>query len=181
MAEVKTLPDDETWKSIIPKLFYYAIWQTRRKKLPQEEAKDLVEEAITRLLTGGRKWDQEKVDLLTYLKGVIRDLSRRKVKSADKTRRYNEVRDVDGESLDFVESAKSSEPTPLEELERKELEEYIWSEAGDDEEMQWVLICIFEGKRRQDIANELNFPVSKVDNIMKRVRRAAKKFLNQTN
>lgn len=181
MADIKTLTDEETWKSIYPKLFYYALWQARRKKLSKEKAKDLVHEAITRILTEKRKWNREKVDLLTYVKGVIYSLASHEVESADALRRHNEVKDEDGESLDLVESAKSSESSPLEELERKELEEYLWSEAGDDEEMQWVLICIFEGKRGQDIANELNFPVSKVYNTMKKVRLATKKFLNQTN
>ena len=179
MLDIKN--HEEELIEIYPKLIYYASCETRRKGLSKDKACDLVHKAIELIFTGKRKWDREKVDLLTCLKGVIRSSASHEMESADTARRYNAMKDEDGESLDVIESAESSESTPLEEMERKELEEYLWSEAGDDDDMKLVLLCLFKGERRQDIAKELNLPVSEVDNIMKRVRRATKKFLNQSN
>jgi len=184
MAAFKALlSDQELWKSIYPKLIYFAILQTRANHLPKDKAKDLVQEAIKRLLAGERNWEPEKVDLLTFLKGVIRSLASHEAESSYRKRRENRIEDDDRETSDLIETTPCNEPDPHQELEGNELFQYLWDYASDisDENMMLVLLCLDEEKRRKDISEELNIPVNEVDSIMKRIRRAALKYLDQHN
>lgn len=64
-------------------------------------------------------------------------------------------------------------------LERNDLETYLLNHAEDNEEMQYVLLCLFDGMKRSDIAKELDMPVNQVNNILKKIRRATQNYLQK--
>ena len=179
MEDQQQFFDDDLWKGTYPKLYYFAILITKSKGLSKEDAKDFVQEAIKRFLTRERNWDSEKTDLLHYLKGVIRSIASHHVKSAYIVRRQNEIKDKNGDSINPVNSTESTEANAQESLERDDLEQFLWNEAGEDENIKLVLLCLSEENRRSEIADELNIPVTEVDNILKRIRRSTKKYLEQ--
>jgi RNA polymerase sigma factor (sigma-70 family) len=176
----------QDWESIYPKLTHYAIWLTKPIRwrtpfgtLPKGlDPRDLASQAIERVFTGERQWHPNKhLDVLNYLKGVVRSLVSHLLRSPDHTRRQSSI--AEGEELhDPMELATSAEPDPLDNLEAEELWDYLWRQTDGDEEMQLVLLCLDEDMKRGEIADQLELPPQKIDNIMKKIRRRTKKFLD---
>jgi len=183
--------NSQDWESFIPRLVHYALfrikaarWRGHQDVVLDLEAKDFALKAIALIYTGKRKWNPEQVpDLLVYLKGVVHSLVNHHVASAGARKRRNPVlRSTDDDDpLEPLEGAPAQEDGPLEELERKELEDYLRKWAGSDERLKVVLKCLFEGRKRADIAMELRLPLGIVDNCLKRIRRALSKFLDEDN
>ena len=179
MKEEKQLFDQELWESIYPRIYHYALLHVHFKNLSEELAKDFVQDAITLFITGKRKWDPEKIELLPFLKGVIKSLVSHYINAAYQKRRTVKTKSQDEESIDITESVQSKEPTSQQKLERKEFENFLLNEVKDDEDMQFVLLCLFDEKSRSEIAKELDFPLNKVDNLLKRIRRVTIKYFNK--
>jgi len=183
--------NSQDWESIIPRLVHYALfrvkvarWRGRQNAILDLEAKDFALKAIALVYTGKRKWNPDQVpDILVYLKGVVHSLVNHHVQSAGARKRQNPIlRSTDDDDpLDPLEGAPAQEDGPLEELERKELEDHLIKWAGTEELLKLVLKCLFEGKKRADIAIELNLPLPIVDNCLRRIRRALNKFLDDDN
>lgn len=176
----------QNWEDILPKLTHYAAflakslnWLRGSADLPKGlQPQDLVHEAITLVYTGKRHWDPDKVpDISVFLKGVIRSLVSHLVQSPEHTRRQNlELEGGEGEPTTQIEIADAKNPDALELSIVRDVGEYLWNHAGDDEDMKLVLLCLDEEMKRGDIANQLDFPLKKVDNILKRIRRATIKY-----
>ena len=170
----------QDWKDIYPKLVHYATWHTRVKGIPRDQAKDLASEAISKTFwgfRGERRWNPEQIDILTYLKGVVRSLANHLVESAEYKRKQSGVY-MDEQSHSLIENTEATESTALDDLEKEDLEKFLWDAAGDDDNMKLVLVCLSEGKRGQKIADELDLAINDVYNIMKKIKRATKKYLN---
>src|SRR5262245_23361962 len=103
MAGFDHLPDEKDWQRIYPILLDYSVRQTKFKNLPKSAARDFVQESIARLFVEKRKWDPNKVDLVKYLKGVIRSLASHMTESAYHVRRQIEARKDNEESISLVE------------------------------------------------------------------------------
>jgi DNA-directed RNA polymerase specialized sigma24 family protein len=76
---VRALLDAQDWGDVYSRLFDFALKRcTTKTKVPQEiraEAKDLAQEAITRVFAYDSKWDPEKEpDLTRYLMSVVNSL-----------------------------------------------------------------------------------------------------------
>jgi len=174
----KNLFDQEFWRHIYPVICDYAILYIHYYGLSSDITKDIVHEAITRVLIEKRKWDPNKTQFLPYLKGVIKSLVSHYYESAYQKKRIRGYQSQDDKSTNFEDTAVSTDFTSQQYLERTDLEKFLWDEADGDEDMQLVLLCIFEEKRRSEISEELNLPLNEVDNILKRIRRATIKYLN---
>lgn len=131
-------------------------------------------DAIKLFLTGQRHWNSNKCpDLLKFLKGVVDSLISHQNGSA---KRKNIQRlQLDNLKLNALKDYSS----PDQELALKELKEYLLEWAEQDGETISVILSLFEGMTRKEIIEESNLSAQRVDNIKKRVRRAASKFLNR--
>ena len=176
----------QDWKALYPQLTHYALllvkslrWQTGSTDLPKGfQAQDLVNEAITLVFTGQRRWNPGKVPVLIYLKGVIRSLASHLVESAEHKKRQDlTVVDEETETIKEVEISDTNAPSPEDLLLVNEIAEYLLKSAKGDENMQLVLLCLDDGMKRSEIVELTELPLKEVDNIMKRIRRALKKFL----
>lgn len=151
---------------------------TKARNLSSNLAEDFLQEAITRFLNEKRKWNPDKVKLLPFLIGVIKSIISHYLTSAYNVKR-SKIEISDESSDKFIKSKRNTESNTLKILERKDIEEYLLDHTKNDEEMQYVLLCIFDGDKRSEISEELNFPLNKVDNILKRIRRLTKKYLEE--
>lgn len=171
---IKLLSSQE-WESIYPKLTYYARWQTRIKGIPLDRAEDLASEAMNRTFQGERRWNPVKIGILPYLKGVVRSIANHLVESVEYQRKQSDVREDQSQSI--IETFPTTDPTPVDEIEKEELLNFLLNSAGDDENMQLVILCLDEGQRGQEIANSLDMDIREVNNKMKKIRRAAREYL----
>ncbi len=163
--------DEEMWKNIYPKAIHFALLLVKSRGLSKDFSNEVVQEAISRVLTEKRKWNSTEIDLLPFLKGVIKSIVSHHFEKAFYSKQKNSVVEIDGEFRDIIDSVECSNATAQEYLERKDMEKFLMEASGDDDEMNLVLICIFENKKRSEITDDLGIPINKVDNILKRIRR----------
>lgn len=183
--------DVQDWEELYPKLVHYAAFLCKfyvRRVGAQEaaqamEANDFAQKAIELVYTGKRQWRPNEVpDLLTYLKGVVRSLVSHWVELRNYTQSVK-FTTKHGEEEDFWDGMPGTPRAPSVDLvlERKEIEDYLRNWAGNDEILRAILSHLFEGMKRAEIAKALGLPLPVIDNQMKRIRRAVKKFLNIDN
>jgi RNA polymerase sigma factor (sigma-70 family) len=181
MENDKHLFDQEFWQNILPSIYHYALMHVHFRRLPEELADDLVQETVTLVLTGKRNWDPSKTDILTFLKGVIKSILSHYLESAYQKKQIKEHQSKEDNSANFLDTFVNNEFTSQQYLERNDIEKILLDEADGDEDMQFVLLCLFDEKKRSEIAKELVFPLAKVDSIMKRIKRITKKVYERFN
>ena len=183
-TDIVRILTSEDGQKIYPLLVEYASLRIGARILPKKlEPRDLAAEAIESLLDGKRRWDSEKVpDLFYFLKRVVDSKLSHLFELAEHKKRQD-ISSADEQSLDDPidtippDQIKDTNPTgPFEELEAKELKDYLWKQAEGDEELELLLLCLENGMERREIAEELAWPPKKVDNVRKRIKRIYLKY-----
>ncbi|MDM8555832.1 hypothetical protein QUF75_13960 [Desulfococcaceae bacterium HSG7] len=156
---------------------------------------DIACEAIEKVLRGKRKWDPKKYpDLLKHLKIIVNSdlshlfqskLNRKTTRSEPWTNgEKNVVNDSISTKSVLNNTEKSNELKNPEDallsLERKVLEDKLrdalYESVSGDDELESILLCFEEGiDKPQKLAEELNWKISKVNNLKRKLFRKAKK------
>jgi len=120
---------------------------------------DLLHEAITRTLDHRRKWDPERIDFVTHLKGCMRSIA-----SDLLARAHREVEAVrESERNQRKDEDDNNSPTQILERTRFRLQ--------DDEVALQVFDQLLQGNRRAQICQALNMRVDVYDAARKRISR----------
>ena len=141
----------------------------------------IVQESIEKLLNGTRKWDPEKIDLLTFLKGVVKSETSHLVELkentlTDRTKVLEEYTDIQSVGLNPEQS--------LIEKGRKELLEAVHrkliQQAESNPEYESVALCIMEGFfKPADIAMETGINIDRVYFLKKHWQKDYDKILRE--
>ncbi|OPY84740.1 MAG: hypothetical protein A4E71_02510 [Smithella sp. PtaU1.Bin162] len=194
------------WKIIFPKLIWFAknqsdkfYWLGTRHFQPQ----DLVQEAISLAFGCGengkyRNWNKDYYpDLTSFLKGVIKSIVSHEIEHIMEFP-HNAIEPTGDKTSDFIgESAPEakniydalSSNSPEDNFERNEIKKVLSvrvaklkSLAAGDEEMELVMMCFDDGiSTPREIAKATGYDVSRIYNIIKRIKRKIKniKLLQQ--
>ena len=185
-SDVSRRLEEANWDQIHSKLVLYAQFKLETISWPSGhppggiEAGDLAQEAIESLFFGRRTWNVAKhPDLEVVLKGIIKSRLSHLVKTKDnRTRRaLSEDAGVDGWGHD----ALSNNPSPEESLVSKEQIAQIESLLEGDDDAGMVFLCLQEGAKPKEIAEELGKPVKEIYVIKRRIRRKLQDHLPKTN
>jgi DNA-directed RNA polymerase specialized sigma24 family protein len=195
---------DEEWRKLILRLASYAVrvsreyrWRTGNPhELPNGEAPDsIVSEAITRVLTGDRKWNpEEQRDLAKYLMDVIDSIMWHLATGQDNRTLF--VNPANGETNDETNDEEPSRgiedlvaPTPPPEqilLEREKSEicdramQMLVSECENDDVLREMLNLMQDGVlKRAELAERLGRPVKEIYSASKRLDRKYRIVANQ--
>jgi hypothetical protein len=153
------------WEKLLPELRTSAYFHLRRKgwaagrdEEPSRMSVDqAVNTAIERALTT-REWDPEKVDLLGFLRGIIRSLT--------STERKAEVRAkqrIAGRAEELVIPVDSHEDEIIDEEGQHELCEAVESCTTGDADLEAFYLAIIDGNvKREAIAEALGWDVDRV-------------------
>jgi DNA-directed RNA polymerase specialized sigma24 family protein len=192
--ETREKLNNANWDTILPKVLKYAHWRARMYRgLPSPESEDLVQEAISLAFGVGpdgthRKWNCEKCpDLTQHLIGIIRSITSHETERLRKYRHKHFGATKEGNQQDRLEIEASLAfsdkiPTPEQiiagEQRAREIIEELDKISVGDEEMQLVLMCIFDDgfTKPQEIADATGYEVKSVYNILKRIRRKAREL-----
>jgi RNA polymerase sigma factor (sigma-70 family) len=179
------LLQEANWSVIYKDLLAYATWRARSYRWNRGRnldlakgytVEDVVQEVILKMLSGIRKWDPEKGQLLPWLQTQCRSVIDALVKSAGHRREVN--------NLEMESFAKHS-PDPLEVVLEEEAKTQIhqkvkalFQAVNEEPELREVLQAIVDGCEPwpRYIALELDISVREVDNRLKRLRRCATKL-----
>jgi DNA-directed RNA polymerase specialized sigma24 family protein len=164
------------WEELMPQLWTYALHRLRRvgwaggsfQESGKMSADDLVQTAIRSCLDGTRGWDPSAVDLRGLLCGIIRSLtsSERKKYVRAKTVTSTEATEIHSGSSD------SAEDDIVAEENRREVEEAFAACTADDLDLDTLWKTILDGHtKREDIARELGWPLTRVDVARKKLQR----------
>lgn len=143
-----------------------------------DEAEDFVQEAITKVIEGKRKWDPQKnPNFIKFLLGVISSIINnhtRKLISKSHS-------DIEAKTeIDFWNNILSVDRI-VERLELKELEEYIYNQLEeDDEELALLLMYQLDGYEPQDLHEMLEYDrIEDVYNANKRLKRRCRNYIEE--
>lgn len=120
------------------------------------EWEDLLQEALTRILEGSRKWPRN-LPIINFVAGVMKSLASERWQQ--QSRSYNE------------ESLSESNPGPEKEAEAREELKAIEAQFGDDDEGLAVVMARAEGYSPEEIQNMFNLTPTQYDSTLKRIRR----------
>jgi RNA polymerase sigma factor (sigma-70 family) len=181
-GETKLLREAD-WSVIRRDLLVHATWRARCYRwnrggnLDLAEGytvEDVVQEVIMKALSGIRRWDPEKGQLLPWLQAQSRSIMDALAKSASHQR---EVSIPETESFASVQSLDPLEIVLEEETETqvRQKVEALFQAVDGEPELREVLQVIMDGCQLwpRHIASELGVPVREVDNRLKRLRRRA--------
>jgi hypothetical protein len=187
------------WKVIFPKLIWFAkiqcdkfYWLGTRHFQPQ----DLVQEAISLAFGCGengkyRNWNKDYYpDLTSFLRGVIKSIVSHEIEHimdfphdaiepiGDKSSGF--IGESDPEAKNIYEVLSSN--SPEDNFERNEIQKALSvhvtelkSLAAGDEEMELVMMCFDDGiSTPREIAKATGYDVSRIYNIIKRIKRKTK-------
>jgi DNA-directed RNA polymerase specialized sigma24 family protein len=179
--------DNAEWDKILPKVLKYATFRVNKYKflgIPSAEPEDFVHEAIMMAYGAGakgsyRKWNRDRYpDLADFLISIISSITSHESEHYTKFRHKSFGSQEEGtldpleKEVSSVVSALSPEQLLIQGQRAKEIIEGINKAAEGDEEMQMVLLCIDEGLTKPvQIAGEAGYDVTRVYNILKRIRR----------
>jgi DNA-directed RNA polymerase specialized sigma24 family protein len=182
--EKRQLLEDADWKRISLELLKYArylargkLWRTGSgEMLPLgKSCEDLIQEAIRLAFDESRRWDHLRVDLPTFLKGIVRSLISHLAESDDNTK-IREPRNPallahdghgnDREDLQVPDPSLNPEELTIAGEEQntvKQAYEMVLEEAKDRPELEGVILCLMDGKNKpQEIAIELGIDIKRV-------------------
>jgi DNA-directed RNA polymerase specialized sigma24 family protein len=175
---------------IVPRLLFWTIKAIKRRSwlghrggpLPGGlEAQDLVQQALTKLLTGERQWDPDKVDLLRFLMGAIRsEISNLVVgKENTQTRRIEDP-------IEGKQPIPNSPDIVLEAVHPSQWERGLFTADEDAKEREAILQLLKDDPKAErlaeliidddidkpaSLARLLGIPVTEIHAIKKRLRR----------
>ncbi|WP_194858646.1 sigma-70 family RNA polymerase sigma factor [Myxococcus sp. AB056] len=139
-----------------------------------QEAEDLVQEALRRLLDDSRAWDPEKVSLEDFLVGSVRSIASSAVKGL-----ANRVRAIENDGAREIRETRDANfqsPSPeqqLEELQRyKLLAEAVLNAVSGDHDVEVIVAAVLEGcVKRAELIKETGLDSRQFDNAIKRLHR----------
>lgn len=143
-------------------------------------AEGILNEVFSDIIAGTRTWDMEKLKLEQVLWMNIRSEVSNRVK---KEIRYiptpvinNAGEDESGKSLDDL---VNTQPEDIEgAIDAKTIESYCFDVIlKDDEDAQIILNEMLEGKKQQQISNELGITLKEAETIIRSIRRKLSKQL----
>jgi RNA polymerase sigma factor (sigma-70 family) len=192
---------EANWEAISKELLAHAIIQAKTYRwrsgridlLPQGiTPTDIVQQVIVKTISGQRKWDPDKGDLLPWLKDQVRSEVNALVKSASHRREvhFTGHKEEDQETIDRMEhralaigllgdaQPENPESAILAEEEAREVEEranQLFAAVNGEPELEEVLVAIMNGcePEPRHIAEALDVPVEDIYNRLKRIRRRA--------
>ncbi len=165
---------DKEWKQILLQLRNYA--KAKSTILPADmEPDDLASEALTRVLEGSRKWNQDKYpDIIFLLKSTVDSIISKIWKLKDNVHRLRECGEYTNiKALENYESPEAEKNEMNEVLESRldEIRSYI---EGDNELEELFLAIEYGNFSRKEIIEVLKWETKKFDNAMKRLKRIVK-------
>ena len=141
---------------------------------------DLIQEAVTRALTGSRRWNKS-VPFVSFLLGIIRSISSHSARQISKRKEISEIdlitEDHEGVERNPFALAETAEPDPHEELTAQELLVRIDALFDKDAEALLVIAGMREGLTGPEIRELLELDQRKHETIVKRIRRTLRRKL----
>jgi DNA-directed RNA polymerase specialized sigma24 family protein len=132
---------------------------------------DLIQEAMSRTVTGTRKWAKH-VSITKHLIGVVRSAASHIRRGSLTLVTAEEDRNSDEWFSSF--GVPPSIPTPEDRTIAKQLLEQIQQRFKDDTEVVFVLEEMAKGKQGPDIRDALGINQTELETIMTRLRRGAR-------
>lgn len=188
--------DKQDWKQIFPRVLKYAISRSKKYYWLGEdvvEPQELIQEAICLAYGVGknknyRNWNKEKYPKLEdFLISIIESITSHKADHSVRIKKESLFFE-DGTPKDFELSISSKRlvckdglNSPEEKMIQSEslehLKDKLKSLAKEDEEAGLVILCLEEEiSLPREIANETGYDVTKVYNILRRIRTNLKEF-----
>jgi DNA-directed RNA polymerase specialized sigma24 family protein len=162
-AALRKALEQVDWEKLLPGLIAYAShrlrragWTAGRDEEPSKlSVEQLVHTAVEHALDGSRVWNPQSVDLIGFLRGIIRSLT------SSERKKYVRAKTVT--SSEAVERhagvTDSAEDDALEEEHRLELMRLLESCTDDDSDLQELYLVILDGHtKRDDIASSTRRP-----------------------
>jgi len=166
------------WKDISKRLLLFS-----GNFLPYQEKelkKDMVQEAIKKVLTDEQKWYPEKgFTLIEHLKWVLRSVISNHLRKFDNAKRVRKIIDREGETLDLVDVQPSSQKPIDDEIIDKETITRIEKALEKDDEAELVILSLYGGcKSIKEISVATGLEIKQVSNAIRRIRYKASKTNN---
>lgn len=143
---------------------------------------DLIQEAMTRVLTGGRHWNKS-VPFVDVLLGIIRSISSHSARQSSKRPEVREAdlitEDREGVERNPLVLAENSEPDPHEEVTAQELLDRIDALFDEEPEALLVIAGMREGLTGTEIRALIEVDQRRYEAIVKRVRRTLRRELKE--
>ena len=179
--------DRADWDEVLIRVFKYAKFRARKffwlgdKVDPYE----LVQEAIALAYgvgTGGnyRNWKKKEYpDLAKFLMGIIRSISSHIAEHENEYSKESHFY-IEGSPKDKLESLSSPINIEIEFIENENLislESQIENLCSNDDDLALIVMCLEDGiSKPRFIAEETGLDISKVNNLLKRLRRKLDKL-----
>ncbi len=197
-SSVREELDRVDWDSVFPKVLKYAVQVSKKFSWLglKVNSGDLVQEAIAQAYGVGsegkyRNWNKDTCpNIVVFLIGIIRSMTSHTAEHEvrfPKEALFREDGSIkDNELFATADTSKGRcrSKTPEEELietERlQEIMDVLDSLENENEDLGMVILCVKEGiSQPRFIAQETEFEISKVNNLLKKLRRKLKKFKPQ--
>lgn len=173
--------NNQNWPEIILRLKAYAIrkvqrrrWRKGRESLPKgHEAADLANKAIEQVWLEERIWNRERqADLLKFLMDAVDSLVSNLVRCAEHRR-------TDKSPIEEIhEKNHPASANPLydcdNEIDIPKLLDAIHECAKGEDELEIVFLCLKEGKRPREIAEEYGLEPTEVYQLIRKLKRRVK-------
>lgn len=183
--------DEADWPSVLPPVLKYAEAQAKKYKWlgVDVDPDDLVQNAIQLAYSGQRKWDREKCPRLDkFLIGIIRSITSHNAEHENNFPKES-IFDVNGkiknnliynskDKKDSFSAAGNPENELVENEKEKILEDTLKKIASEDDELGMVILCLEDGiNKRSKIAEETNFDINKVYNLIRKLKRKLDQYI----
>ncbi|MBX3720726.1 MAG: hypothetical protein KF713_02730 [Turneriella sp.] len=170
------------WPVILTNLRGFTISRLRisEREVTETRADDFVMEAVTRFLTGDRKWDKSKEpELGDFLTGVINSLICDDHRSV-KRQALAPIAD-DDVIAELADPKSTAEHHGIKLFERTltldEWNIHISDCANRDEDLELLVAMFIDGKKRADIAEELSWDIAKIYELSRQLKNCLQKKL----
>ncbi|MGA2223913.1 MAG: hypothetical protein ABSH41_05665 [Syntrophobacteraceae bacterium] len=136
---------------------------------------DLVQEAICKFFDESRNWDPQRVDLLGFLKGIVRSLTSGLAKSADNRLLIPSRLDEDSNEISPVPVETSTPEDILSENQDDqiiaELYERVLKRVEGDDDLENLVYCMLVGVHEpREIAKETQIPIKRVYQLRRQIK-----------
>ena len=150
------------------------LWRLRKLNKDWIEPEDLLYEAITRTLDGGRRWRKSSVSIVRHLDRVMESISGHWVQQGSVYRETLESAHV------LAEIRTDVRPRIEDEIDAREQLEAIETLFAGDGGAWAVLRCRTEDLTASQIKNRLNLSDKAYETICRRIRRKLVRFSRET-
>ncbi len=177
--EKRRLFEEADWDRLPLALAKYAEWLIRRRRwrtgsgniLAEGKCcEDLVQEAVKRAFDESRKWNPERVDLLTFLKGIVRSLVSHLVECDDNkftVAGMDDETQLERERNEVEPYGPDPPPSPEELVLAGERQGRIYrmvlDEVNGKPELEDVALCLMDGiHKAREIAETTGIKIERV-------------------